>query len=183
MRNLFALYLQLMKKQIILFVIAICCMSIGFSQTNPPPTEDPVPPIVNTEKTVKNVFNVIAASDTLNEGIIHIYQDSRIEKLFLDRIELGKTGVMSGYRVQVFSSNIQRTAKNEAFGIESSIREKFPETSVYVSYTSPFWKVRVGDLRTTEEAQALREELAHAFPDMRKEMYVVKDEILVSGLK
>ena len=172
-----------MKTPVILAIISVFCMNAVFSQINPPPTEDPVPPIENTEQPARNVFDIIMTSDSLHEGVVKIYQDKRIEQLFFDRITLSNTGVISGYRVQVFSSNVQRTAKNEAFRIESLVREKFPEASIYVSYTSPFWKVRVGDFRTTEEAQELREELMRTFPDIRKEMYVVKDEIIVSSSK
>ena len=172
-----------MKKQILLTILSVFCVSLGFSQTNPPPTPDPVPPVEYREQATKNVFEAIVSSDSVHEGVIRVYQDKRIEQLFMDRITLSNTGVASGFRVQVFSSNLQRTAKNEAFRIESLVRDKFPSASIYVSYTSPFWKVRVGDFRTTEEAQVLRSELMKAFPDMSKEMYVVKDEIIVSGSK
>ncbi|MDL2289878.1 SPOR domain-containing protein [Paludibacteraceae bacterium OttesenSCG-928-F17] len=172
-----------MKKQILLTIFSFFCVSMSFSQINPPPTPDPVPPVEYREEAPKNVFEIIANSDSVHEGVIRVYQDKRIEQLFMDRITLSNTGVASGFRVQVFSSNTQRTAKNEAFRIESLVREKLPNASIYVSYTSPFWKVRVGDFRTTEDAQILRNELMKAFPDMSKEMYIVKDEIIVSGSK
>lgn len=172
-----------MKKQLIIALMLIFSTSIGFSQINPPPSPDPVPPIENTKQIVKNVFDVITSSDSSYGGVVRIHQDKRIEHLFLDRIMLSNTGVVSGFRVQIFSSNIQGTAKNEAFRIESMVLDKFPDASVYVSYTSPFWKVRVGDFRTMEDAQVLRNELMRAFPDIRKEMYVVKDDIIVSSSK
>jgi septal ring-binding cell division protein DamX len=88
-----------------------------------------------------------------------------------------------GYRVQVFSSNAQRTAKTEAFKVEKQIKDGFPEYAVYVNYTSPFWKVRVGDFKTMEDAQAFRNELNSTFPQLRSETYIVREQIHVSSLK
>jgi hypothetical protein len=83
--------------------------------------------------------------------------------------------------VQVFSSNQQHTAKTEAFRVEKLIRDQFPTLGVYVNYTSPFWKVRVGDFSTQAEATSFRNELISAFPTMRSETYIVKEQILISG--
>jgi len=83
--------------------------------------------------------------------------------------------------VQVFSSNVQRTAKNEAFKIEKQIKDQFPDEAVYVNYTSPFWKVRVGDFRTQAEAQRVRAKLKEAFPNLKSEIYIVKEQIIISS--
>ncbi len=129
-----------------------------------------------------NVFEVIQQDDSL-QTTIKIYQDKRIENLFLDRQQASKSAVVSGYRVQVFSSNIHQTAKSAAFRVERMVMEKFPHQGIYVTYTSPFWKVRVGDFRTLEEAQAFRDELMGAFPELKREMYVVRDQISLVGSK
>jgi hypothetical protein len=109
---------------------------------------------------------------------VKIYQDSRIEQLVIEHktaTETKSTMTGNGYRVQVFSSNVQRTAKAEAFKIEKVLREEFPDYEVYVNYTSPFWKVRVGDFKTFNDAQECRRELIVAFPNLRTETYTVKD--------
>jgi uncharacterized protein YdhG (YjbR/CyaY superfamily) len=61
--------------------------------------------------------------------------------------------------------------------VEKEIRSVFPELGVYVSYTSPFWKVRVGDFKTTAEAQAFRPQLIDAFPQLKNAIYTVKEKI------
>lgn len=90
---------------------------------------------------------------------------------------------MSGFRVQVFSSNVQRTSKTEAFRIEKMIKDQFPDQGVYVNYISPFWKVRAGDFRTQAAAQSFRRELIQAFPNLRSEVYTVRDKIFISSSK
>jgi hypothetical protein len=87
--------------------------------------------------------------------------------------------VIQGFRVQVFSSNTQRTARQEAFNHESNLKEAFPEMKVYVSYSSPFWKVRIGDFFTKEEARRFTEELLLKFPELKGETYTVRDQISV----
>lgn len=134
----------------------------------------------------QNIFEKLASEDSSTHAKVKVHQDKRIESLLVGK----KTGnyshedrAISGYRVQVFSSNTQRTAKNEAFRKEKQIRDEFPDQAVYVNYTSPFWKVRVGDFKTQEQAQSFRNQLIEAFPNMRSEVYIVREQILISGSK
>lgn len=127
-----------------------------------------------------DIFKSLAKRDSLSGARVTVIQDSAIENSMADRnrsTRAVKSGTGAGFRIQVFSSNVQRTAKSEAFNIEKEIRTAFPELGVYVSYTSPFWKVRVGDFKTSEEAQAFRPELIAAFPNLRNAIYTVKDKI------
>ncbi|MDE5745243.1 MAG: SPOR domain-containing protein, partial [Paramuribaculum sp.] len=57
----------------------------------------------------------------------------------------------AGYRVQVFSDN-RPAAKGEARAKGNNIAERFPNYRTYVKYTSPYWRLRVGDFRTRREA-------------------------------
>ena len=128
----------------------------------------------------KDVFKNLLETNS-EDAVVHFYQDKRIEHLFLERQALSNGEEISGFRVQVFSSNIQRTGKSEAFRIKALVEENFPRRGVYETYTSPFWRVRVGDCRTREEAQELLAELAKSFPSMRHEIYIVPDKIIVPG--
>lgn len=82
-----------------------------------------------------------------------------------------------GYRVQVFSDNNPRTAKNEARRKQRSIAERFPHYRTYVTYTSPYWRLKVGDFRSQSEAQAAANELRQEFPAYSKEIRVVRDRV------
>ena len=84
-----------------------------------------------------------------------------------------------GYRTQVFSGNNQRASKEEAFAKEKEIKELFPEVPTYVTYNAPFWKLRVGDFLSHEEAYHMMRQLMDAFPAYAKEMYIVKEEIKI----
>jgi len=148
----------------------------------------PAQQILDTKQ--HNIFETLATDDSATHASVNIHQDKRIELLLASKRNVNPsanssrgTNTISGFRVQVFSSNTQRTAKNEAFQIEKQIREEFPDQAIYVNYTSPFWKVRVGDFRSHSEAQAFRSDLIEAFPHMRSEIYTVRDQILTSVSK
>lgn len=83
----------------------------------------------------------------------------------------------TGYRVQVFSDNNPRTAKSEAGSKQRAIASRFPQYQTYLRYTSPYWRLKVGDFRTRQEADAAAAELRRAFPAYSKEIRVVKDRI------
>ena len=85
---------------------------------------------------------------------------------------------MKGYRIQIFSGNNQRVSKNEAYIKEQQIKEYFPLMDTYVSFHSPFWKLRIGNYRTAEEAHAQLRELKQIFPNW-KEMFIVRENIKV----
>lgn len=86
---------------------------------------------------------------------------------------------IQGYRTQVFSGNNQRKSKDEAFEKEKMVKELFPTVPTYVTYTAPFWKLRVGDFRSHEEAYHMQRLLMTAFPSFGKEMYIVKEEVRI----
>lgn len=90
-------------------------------------------------------------------------------------------GKMGGYRIQVFSDNNARTAKSEARTRARNVSARFPQYPTYVVYNSPFWRLRVGNFRTQEEANEAARELKEAFPSYMREIRVVRDRIVVSS--
>ena len=65
-----------------------------------------------------------------------------------------KSYTLKGYRVQVFSGNNSRTARQQAQTAAQKVKSYMPETAVYTHFNSPTWFTRVGDFRTYEEASA-----------------------------
>lgn len=128
------------------------------------------------------IFETITDNSDHTKGTVILTQDSRIKQLVLRKKEKDMKNISylttTGFRVQVFSSNEQRTSRARAYEIEKRIKEKLPELPVYVSYLSPFWKVRVGDCLTMVEAQKLRDDLKRVLPEFQHETYIVKDQIL-----
>lgn len=86
---------------------------------------------------------------------------------------------MMGYRIQVFAGNNQRVSKSEAYTKESDVKSIFPELSTYVVYTAPFWRLRVGDFQTFQEAQRNMTKLRAEFPAFGREMSIIKEKVRV----
>lgn len=84
-----------------------------------------------------------------------------------------------GYRVQVFDDNNPRTAKNQAQERKRMIENRFPEFRGYITFNSPYWKVKVGDFRTRSEAEAAMGSIRAAFPSIGPQLRVVRDKINV----
>ena len=85
-----------------------------------------------SKQTTSDIFQALASPDSLTGATVNVIQDERIEKSLYDRnsVHTVKSGTGQGFRIQVFPSNVQRTAKTEAFAIEKEIRNAFPETKI-----------------------------------------------------
>jgi hypothetical protein len=115
--------------------------------------------------------------DSLSD--IEIIQDSAVA-LLLDAAMNGRMEWVEtdGYRVQIYSSNQQQMAKSEALDLEQKLRDAVNQT-IYVQYLPPFWKVRLGDFRTYNEAKQYKKEFVEMFPQMMGDTYIVRDKIQV----
>lgn len=110
---------------------------------------------------------------------VEVLQDSAVGALLQAAMQGNMELVeIDGYRVQIYSSNQQQAAKSEALELEAKIKDKVDQT-VYVLYMPPFWKVRLGDFRTYEEAKQYKKIFVDQFPSVMGDTYIVKDKIQV----
>jgi hypothetical protein len=86
---------------------------------------------------------------------------------------------VAGYRIQVFVGNDQRNSKNEAYTKEAEIKSLFPEFNTYVVFTAPFWRLKVGDFQSHQQAQQALQQLKVKFPLYGREMSIVKDRVKI----
>lgn len=100
----------------------------------------------------------IQAQDTI---IVH--KDARIDILADKQAGINKVtarmnanGQFKGYRLQVLNTR----NRDDAFKAKATVLENFPSEKVYVLYQSPYFKVRVGNFVTREEAENLKKQLS-----------------------
>lgn len=86
---------------------------------------------------------------------------------------------MRGFKIQAFSGNNQQTSKNEAYYKQRLINTSFPEQETVVTFDSPFWRLRVGNFKTREDAAEVLSDIRKTFPAFGKEMYIVIDEVKI----
>lgn len=111
------------------------------------------------------------------EGVVILHQDSIMETLLVKKEVTEKNNAITavGYRVQVYSNNNARKAKSEAFELETKLLEKFLDVKCYVSYSAPFWKVRLGDFSNYAEAVVFAQRVKNELPKLANEIIVIKE--------
>ena len=70
----------------------------------------------------------------------------------------------SGFRIRLFFAS-NRTAREESASVIRRFNEMYPHIEAYRSFSSPNFKVTVGNFRTRVEAEALLRKLKSDFPD------------------
>ena len=111
-------------------------------------------------------------------GTVHIVQPQALGQRLArsnDAREQYRSATITVYRIQLFSDNRAKTAKTEAERKAQQVRNAYPELDVYVTYTSPFWRLRVGNCRSYEEANKIMYDLKKDFPEMAGEMRIVRE--------
>ena len=110
---------------------------------------------------------------------VEVIQDSAVAVLLDNAMKGTNEWVeVDGYRVQVYSSNQQQYAKTEALELEEKLKNSITH-SVYVQYLPPFWKVRIGDFRSYEDAKEYKKIFVEQYPNMVGDTYIVRDKIKV----
>lgn len=136
------------------------------------------------------LFSVVAigisAQDKLEivedmREMVAIHQDTTITELLMEKVygAESETIQIAGYRVQIYSSNAQQSAKNGAFAMKQKIEEADLQVEVYVTNNPPFWKVRLGNFRTKADAELMVEEVVRRLPELKGSTYIVPDRINV----
>lgn len=69
---------------------------------------------------------------------------------------------IDGFRIQIYSGS-GVSSKTEAENVMSKFTKMYPAERVYVIYTAPFWRVRVGDYRSKSEALPLLNTIQGSF--------------------
>lgn len=133
----------------------------------------------NTQKVVnQDVFETLSKKE-VGQGSVYISQHPNMKVLLdkkLKETETKSNVVISGFRVQIYMGNKQKLSKTEAFEREKLVKEKYKDLTSYVTFVSPFWRLRVGDFRNYADALVLASSLKNDFPDFASEIYVIKDD-------
>ena len=132
--------------------------------------------IVLSAYSQSNILDDLQRADGNTEATVIVYQDSTITDALLRQQPVttqSNSNLSRGWSVQVFSDN-SISARDIAFQIENKVKERMPNEYVRAERHAPFWKVRVGQFESAEEAQALKKVLLQEFPEFRGGIYVVK---------
>lgn len=121
-----------------------------------------------------------AQVDSTDNVVVH--KDPRIDLLIKKQIDINEETTRDtrrtapGYRILVINSN----DRNKVFAAKARIYQSYPELKPYLMYQPPFYKLKVGNFKTKEEAEDYRKELAREFSTG---LYIIKDIIEVKPEK
>ncbi|WP_291912756.1 SPOR domain-containing protein [Chitinophaga sp. CB10] len=103
----------------------------------------------------------VMAQDVASNGNVKVIKDSRIDVLIKKQIYINTLAIRNqpGFRVQVISTN-KRADANEA---KQKVMQLYPDVRTYLEFQAPYFKVRVGDYKSREEASELRDKLSSLF--------------------
>lgn len=109
-----------------------------------------------------DVFSELQQS---NGAEVHVFQDEKIETLFLKNIrKKNSSSQIPGYRIRIYS-NLGQSAREGSLDAESKFNEEYPDIPVYRMYEAPYFKVYVGDFRTKIEAHRFLKKVRKLFSD------------------
>lgn len=113
-------------------------------------------------------YNLVQPSQEPDSTILqnlHVEQDVRIDTLLKRYIGMSKRmNGTEGYRLEIFFSSGLR-AKEEAMDVKTEFLKNFPDVPAYLIFTSPDFKVRVGDFRSRDDALALKNRIKRLYPN------------------
>ncbi len=110
-------------------------------------------------------------------GVV-VNKDPRVDQLIRKQIAINAVTTLDarrrvpGFRIQV----INTPDRNKVNAAKIKIYEEFPDWKPYLLYQAPNYKLRVGDFRTEDEANAALQQLSGLFPSG---LYVIRDIIEV----
>ncbi len=120
----------------------------------------------------KSIFSVVASS-----GNVTIHQSESILNVINNHIRANAEKPIPGFRVRIFFDNTQ-SARTLSEEVLNRFLEMGTGYHAYRSYSSPFFKVAVGDFRTKSEALSLLHKIKNEFPAS----FIVKDNIRYPGI-
>ena len=113
-------------------------------------------------------YNLVQSSRETESTIfqnLHVKQDARIDTLLKRHIAMNKRmNGTEGYRLEIFFSSGLH-AKQQAMEVKTEFLKNFPDVPAYLIFTSPDFKVRVGDFRTRDDALKLKERIKRLYPN------------------
>ena|SRR6476620_5496268 len=126
------------------------------------------------------ISNLLFAQDSATYGgsSVVVHKDPRIDALVEKQSYINITAkkaagrTMRGYRLMIVNTN----SRDEAISAKTKIYTHFPDQKAYLTYQSPFFKLKAGNYQTRDEAKRYQSLMNFLFP---KGVFIISDIIEV----
>ena len=109
------------------------------------------------------------------ENLSYVNRDPRIDRLIEKHRQYNQANPgVDGFRVQIFFDS-GNNSKKAAQTAREKFMEVYPDVIAYLTFNSPYYRVRVGDFRTKLEAEGFLFQHASAYPNA----FTVPDRIRI----
>ncbi len=117
----------------------------------------------------------LMVNDTL--GSVVVKKDPRLDILSQKQIEINhralvrNTTHVTGYRIQVINTQ----SRDEANNVKGEMLRRFPDQKAYLMYKAPYFKVRMGNFLSKNDAEPYRKMISNLYPS--RGIYLVSDNV------
>ncbi len=122
------------------------------------------------------LFFTLQVSAQTDTGQVVVRKDPRIALLVKKQAQINEETTRSsrrnvpGYRIQI----VNTTDRNSALDAKTRAYQLYPDLKAYLLYQSPYYRIRVGNFKTKDEADDYIKELSRSFGSS---IYIVRDVI------
>ena len=118
-------------------------------------------------------------SQNTDQGKVKVISDPRLDTLMKKYIGINETNPgIEGWRIEIYFE-AGNYSKKQAMEAKSKFVENHSDVPAYLLFQQPYYKVRVGELRTKMEAEKFLHQIEHEYPNA----FVVTDQINYPDLK
>lgn len=118
-------------------------------------------------------FSAVSAQN--RKGTIEITGDIKVGELVKKHVEFNeRLRTVPGYRVQIAALS-GPNSRNQAFELKSRFKESYPDVEVYIVFSEPNFRVKVGDFTSKLDAYVFMQRIKDTYPGtiVRENVYPV----------
>lgn len=124
------------------------------------------------------VFLALGVTAQKDSGLVIVHKDPRLAMLVKKQMQINEETTrdsrrtMPGFRIQIVNSP-DRTNALEA---KTRVYKLYPELKAYLQYQSPYFRLKVGNFKTRQDAEDYLKNLSR---DFSNNVFIVRDTIEV----
>jgi len=121
------------------------------------------------------LLSLLNAGKLAAQGSVAIYKDPKVDKVleYMHRQMVPLREKIWGFRLQLITSN----SRDQVNDVKSAFIGEYHEVRSYVTYSSPNFKLRVGDFKTRQEASEFMLKIRPLFPGA----FIVEDLVEIKN--